>query len=232
MFNRYNKDGNMYILLPKHPNYDGEKYQLHFKSGQFMDEEDSMIEDVPGFLSTRFGDLIPFFKEREPELNNIVVFAEDSVLIDLTKKVYEAVMDNFVNDQLVEWEMDDDSYQQYLQAEGYVDDDGDIDWDSVERHNEGWLSYNDEAREWYNDVKEVLGPDPNTIREMATLWGNENDELLNLNNFEYSIAANVSENMSNRTAFKDELIDFINRRIAMDRDDNGNRTVRVIITRR
>jgi hypothetical protein len=33
-FGHYSKEGPLYILLPKQPKYDGEKYQLHFESEQ------------------------------------------------------------------------------------------------------------------------------------------------------------------------------------------------------
>jgi hypothetical protein len=41
MFNHYNSQGPLHILVPKNPSYNGEKYQYHFASGQFMDEKDS-----------------------------------------------------------------------------------------------------------------------------------------------------------------------------------------------
>ena len=44
-FGHYSKDGPLYILLPKQPKHAGEKYQLHFESEQFMDENDYGIED-------------------------------------------------------------------------------------------------------------------------------------------------------------------------------------------
>ena len=54
MFDTYNEDGPMYIILPKHPKHTGEKYQLHFESMQFMDEKDhnisvaALVERFPG----------------------------------------------------------------------------------------------------------------------------------------------------------------------------------------
>jgi hypothetical protein len=43
MFNTYNEDGPMYIVIPKHPKHPGEKYQLHFESNQFMDAGDNPV---------------------------------------------------------------------------------------------------------------------------------------------------------------------------------------------
>lgn len=44
MFDIYAKGGPLYIVIPKKPNYPGEKYQLHFDTKQFMDEEDHEVE--------------------------------------------------------------------------------------------------------------------------------------------------------------------------------------------
>jgi hypothetical protein len=43
MFNTYYEIGEMYVIIPKHPRYPNEKYQIHLKTGQFMDESN---EDV------------------------------------------------------------------------------------------------------------------------------------------------------------------------------------------
>lgn len=45
MFKKYSKDGTLYIIIPKNPQRDDEKYQFHFESGQFMDENDTAIAD-------------------------------------------------------------------------------------------------------------------------------------------------------------------------------------------
>ena len=41
MFDHYHNDGPLYVVLPKAPAYPGEKYQFHFESGQYMDEQDN-----------------------------------------------------------------------------------------------------------------------------------------------------------------------------------------------
>ena len=44
MFNTYNEQGPLYIVVPKHPKHLGEKYQLHFGNyKQFMDEGDNPV---------------------------------------------------------------------------------------------------------------------------------------------------------------------------------------------
>lgn len=59
MFDHYNKQGPMYIILPKHPRHNGEKYQVHFESGQFMNELDDSIS--PEDLVDRFPTLTKAF---------------------------------------------------------------------------------------------------------------------------------------------------------------------------
>ena len=55
-FNYYNSKGKLYILIPKQPKYMGEKYQLHFETNQYMDENDDPVE--LSFILNRFGDNI------------------------------------------------------------------------------------------------------------------------------------------------------------------------------
>ena len=43
MFNNYADRGTLYIVMPKHPEHQGEKYQLHFEDGQYMDEGDNPV---------------------------------------------------------------------------------------------------------------------------------------------------------------------------------------------
>lgn len=45
-FNHYNKDGPMHILIPKNPAYEGEKYQYHAHSNQFMNEQDKPVSAI------------------------------------------------------------------------------------------------------------------------------------------------------------------------------------------
>lgn len=43
MFNHYSGDGPLFVVIPKNPEHPGQKFQLHFCSGQFMDETDSPV---------------------------------------------------------------------------------------------------------------------------------------------------------------------------------------------
>ena len=43
MFDEYNQDGPLYIIIPKNPSYQREKYQVHEKSSSFMNEKDEEL---------------------------------------------------------------------------------------------------------------------------------------------------------------------------------------------
>lgn len=53
MFNDYHQDGNLHVLIPKNPEHHGEKYQVHFESGQFMNEKDEPHNDIHGLFTKR-----------------------------------------------------------------------------------------------------------------------------------------------------------------------------------
>lgn len=46
MFDHYNIDGPMYTLVPVKPLYPGEKYQIHYASGQYMNEKDEYVDSI------------------------------------------------------------------------------------------------------------------------------------------------------------------------------------------
>jgi hypothetical protein len=52
-FDVYNRQGPLYIMLPKTPQYPGEKYQIHPDSHQFMNEEDEPV-DILEFFTQRW----------------------------------------------------------------------------------------------------------------------------------------------------------------------------------
>jgi hypothetical protein len=67
-FDTYNDQGEFYLLIPKQPEYDKEKYALHFATGEFVDESDKSIRShLSTILSKRFGDLVEkyFIKNRD-----------------------------------------------------------------------------------------------------------------------------------------------------------------------
>ena len=56
LFESYNKEGPLYILIPTKANYPGEKYQLQFETDQYMDEKDELVS-LEVYIITRFPEL-------------------------------------------------------------------------------------------------------------------------------------------------------------------------------
>lgn len=153
MFDRYFKGGEhkMYIFLPKQPQYDGEKYQIHPASGQFMDEQDDPIDDAYHFLSTRFGDLVQFFRWNDPHIGKMIVFADDEVLQKALDGIKEETYE-YINEKVDRWSDGDNGYDQWLRDEGYVDENGDVDWDRAP----GYLEYDSDAQDEYNRLVSLV----------------------------------------------------------------------------
>jgi hypothetical protein len=159
MFDHYNRQGKMYILLPQQPKYDGEKYQLHFNSSQFMDETDTPVNLVE-LMTTRFPNLKEFFLQHEPELKETLAFADPATITTIMSSLSE-IIDEAVWDELTDWEHNDDSWYDYRveKAEelGYVDEDGEVDWDAVAEDEElnDYTEYNYEAEQYYKKADKI-----------------------------------------------------------------------------
>ena len=204
MYDRYARDGDLYILLPKQPKYDGEKYQLHFDSNQFMDEGDNYVDSVKDLITKRFGDLLPFFMEREPSLKDWLVFTPDEVLKPLLEKISRAVSDH-VSEIVNDWEVQDDYWWDYLRKEGYVypeghDEEGEIDWDKVAEADVSYTDYNYEAADFIRMIDNAVDLTPDEVRELAQEEEEENNGDVGVNDLdtiiERSIAKNIRRNGS------------------------------------
>jgi len=180
MFDQYNRTGKLYILIPKQPKYEGEKYQLHFSSNSYMDENDDPV-NLMWLIEDRFPGLKEFFVQVEPELKNKIVFAPDEELQQAIESVAELAQDK-VWETVSDWEMQDDTYYSYLRDEGYVDENGDIDWDKVEQAGLTYSEYNPEVERWSRDMWENLTPSPEQIRD---LFEDDPYEYSNWDNMKY-----------------------------------------------
>jgi hypothetical protein len=87
LFDNYNKHGSIYILLPKVAQYTGEKYQLHFETGQFMNEKDDPI-DLRKLLTERFPELLEFFKKIYPDIVTLIPMLEPDDIM----KIWQAMV--------------------------------------------------------------------------------------------------------------------------------------------
>lgn len=163
MFDQYNRMGKLYILIPKNPKYEGEKYQLHFASNSCMDENDDPVPLNDVF--NRFPGIKEFFIQTEPELKDKISFASDKEIQKAVESVAELVQER-VWETINEWETEDDYYREYLRDEGFVDEEGDIDWDRVADEGLSYTEYNDHADRWAREIWNTVTPSPEELRDI------------------------------------------------------------------
>lgn len=114
-FNRYNAEGPLYILLPKQPKHNGEKYQLYFGSNpsqaQFMNEHDEPV-DLHWLLTERFPELYQVFAKTDPEVvsEDNILFTDRRVLTKIARIIANYISDLY-HDYAVENGVDDDDYE-------------------------------------------------------------------------------------------------------------------------
>lgn len=211
-FDQYNRQGKLYILIPKNPQHEGEKYQLHFPSNQFMDEDDSDVDSLYDLLTDRFPGLEKFFLKEEPSLKNTIMFTSDQEL-----KYYIDQIANLASDHLDEvlnnWQDQDDYYYRHLQ-DTYPDEEGGIDWEEVEKNDDGYLSFNDDARRFKIDMEEAIRPSPDTVKGLLNP-GFDIEANADLQDLPDVIAANVKNEFPDRRETDGGMADFIKRNIGM-----------------
>jgi len=164
-FDTYNSSGTLYIMLPKQPKHNGEKYQLHFPETQFMDENDDPV-DVLSLLQTRFPNTLDFFKKAEPSMKDMIIFAPDEILKKLIKQIME-MSNEYVWEKVSDYEAEDDYYREWLADNGYSTEDGDIDWDRVHDDDVTYTQFNDEMRMFLKDYDKFSQMTPQILREAA-----------------------------------------------------------------
>ena len=161
MFDRYNQEGPMYILLPTKATHEGEKYQIHPESGQYMDEQDRPIETQD--LIDRFGeDFMAWLLKADPDLKKMIrYYTNDQELESAWRAIAEHVNDR-AYEVMYEWEASDDYYYRYLRDEGFVDEEGDLK-DDAPPYDE----YNEEAGAWIYRMLEIPNMTADEIRELT-----------------------------------------------------------------
>ena len=161
MFDRYNQDGPMYILMPTKPEYDGEKYQIHPDSGQYMDEKDQEVE--PQDLKKRFGeDFQTWLLTVDQDLGRRVAYYPDYDKLYTAIQQIKTIGEGFLDEVIFDWEAGDDSFYPWLRDNGYVDDNDDITDDAP-----GYADYNDQVGAYMGQVMDALDSSVEEVQEIA-----------------------------------------------------------------
>jgi hypothetical protein len=226
-FDSYNKDGPLFILLPKKPAYDGEKYQVHLASGQFMDEQDSPVSIK--HLMDRFPNFFDQLRTKlDPEhANDLVVFNDPAVLKRLADKALEYAEEKMW-DVLSDWEIQDDYWSDYRATEarkrGYVDDDGDIDWERVYQDDDlnDYTEFNDYAGLAMRDFDIIKRWSGDNWREFVLDAQGEYDQngYALMSEFNWAIAEALDREFNDDSSMSDSLSDFIKKRLQVVRKDD------------
>jgi hypothetical protein len=94
-----------------------------------------------------------------------VTLASDSVLEKVSKKTWELVNENFLMPALSDAEVSDRGYVEWLESQGFVNDEGDIDWSQAPSYTE----YNDEWQDILDYAEEWVNIDPASMRQVVEL---------------------------------------------------------------
>ena len=188
MFSHYNNDGPMYILLPTKPKYDGEKFQIHANSGQYMNHEDYRVE--PRDLIERFG---PGFEDwlinvGDPYLKRQVQYYPDDSKLEAAWRDIAEIVDDKIWDIMLDWETNDDYYYSWLRDNGYADD------DEIKDDAPPYDEYNEEAGAWQHRMREVGQMSASEIKELAQQLEEDGGDPPDINDLDnvYSFAIEVA----------------------------------------
>jgi len=226
-FNHYSRQGKLYILIPKQPQHDKEKYQLHFPTGQFMDEDDRGIS-LYNLLTHRFPELLEFFKNQEPRIKESITFTPDEVLQTCIDQIAEIAQDHMW-EIISDWEQNDDYYYGEMQKL-YGDDDGDIDWDKVQSAGDDYIRWNDEARRFSIDMQEAIRPSAEYLKSnLFRFLEPDEDELPSIAELPYVIATNIEKEFPPRRENDGGMADFVSRNISMKKDGDAWKASRSMV---
>jgi hypothetical protein len=228
-FDQYNRQGPMYILIPKTPKYTGEKYQLHFASGQFMDENDDPVS-LSSLLGAegRFPKLREFFAVAEQDaMSDLIAFAPDNELQPVLTE-YHNLLQDIVSEIISDWEASDDYYYTWLREQGHVDEETDeVDWDNAP----SYFEYDSDAETAYDNMSAAITLTPTDAREYANRGQLESDDgdMWDMPKMEDVMIMSVYDHVGKRNAGCEPLVDYIKKRTMVRyQRDKGRWTVEII----
>jgi hypothetical protein len=166
---------------------------------------------------------------------NMIRLTPDAALAPIIKQIGEYIVD-YADSIVQDWEQNDDGYQQWQaeQAEelGYVDDDGNVDWDQVANDDslQNYLEYNYELREFLDDAQEVASLSPKVVREYAAEFArddNLSDPPMYLNELDKLYSYIIKDRVRGESASSD-LADFAEDTLVVRTDNRDNWVVTTI----
>lgn len=153
-FDEYNKSGPLYIVLPKRLRRAGEKYQLHFETAQFMDENDADVSI--SFLLSNFPTLKKLFMLAYPDA---LIFASDATIIKLMKQL-KNIVTPWIANVMQHIEKRDLLWKEYKEANP----------NSKKTYREYRPILHQTADTIQKRMDEVLNSSPNEVRRWAEVY--------------------------------------------------------------
>ena len=165
------EDGELYILIPKKPAYNGEKYQMYFPSNEY-ENEIKHTQDPMFLMNKRFGNLQDVFLKLEPKLRETLCFTQDEVIAQFLPIIGDFAIQH-IYDEADEWEINDDYYQSYI-ADKYRNEDGETDYENIEEEDY-YLEWNHEAGRAVSAAIDAVTMTPADVKAWA-----ESSEIIEL----------------------------------------------------
>jgi len=174
-FDTYNKQGPLYVLVPKHPKREGEKYQIHFATEETKNERNRDVSLV-NLVINRFPKLYDFFKTTlDMDLGDDIRVIDPSKIQTLLDQIKEAAA-KYTSEKASAIE-DNDEYYYEAMAEEYGDEDGVIDWYAVHKGGDDYIRWNDDLRRMIDAFTDAVNISVNEI--LAYVNSEDYNEHLN-----------------------------------------------------
>ena len=160
-FDSYNKQGPLYVLVPKHPEHEGEKYQIHFATEETKNERNKDVSIV-NLVINRFPKLYDFFKNQVGlDLGDDLRVIDPSKIQTLLDQIKEAAA-KYTSEKAAAIEENDEYYYDEM-VEKYGDEDGVIDWYAVHKGGDDYLRWNTDLRRMIDAFTDAVDISVNEI---------------------------------------------------------------------
>lgn len=160
-FERYTKEGPLYIIIPKDSIEFGIKFQLHIPSDQFMDENDEPASIVN--LFNQFPSVKEVIMRKEPRLKDSLIFLDKKDFSRMWQILGDIALG--YSEQIINEDMkSDDGYLKYLLDEEYIDqeeydilksDPNNRLWKSLQDSDYNYASYNYNVESMWNSIEDI-----------------------------------------------------------------------------
>jgi hypothetical protein len=166
MFNTYQRRGPLYIILPKKPIRNGEKYQWHFESKQYMDEADRPSSIID--LVQRYPQLRNIFKEQAEKFSVKALLLDYNQYQDLYKKFkseFKRRLEIFIGENTKQIAL---SIVKDVWGEHGQDLRGVVDRDEI--YELAWEAFNDYGDSLVSSIINEVGDDVDTFKDADSMY--------------------------------------------------------------